>query len=633
MKLVLSVAALGLSAGVATAVATQSSCTTTTNVAPAATACSAAVGCGKGQLQTIAAVASGQDPVASRQAVLEALAEGSGSVAPEAPMPPEAPVAPAPPQAPRAGLRRTFKFEGGQLKALEGSRPGAGDENSGTDSSAPCEDEHVCTEPGCCGDDPKQAGSKAPKAKSAKGAKEGKKAKTKAKAKAKGEADVTLGLGYDGGVSDTVRREIEAAQRQVERAMRDAERVQEQQLAQAKRQIEQATGQAARMQEQSLAQAKRQIEQALRQTEHARQRAVAEHGEHGSAREAELNRARAEIERAVADGRRAHEEALAESRHAIDEARVQARHAQADSLPFRARIAQLFHGDREDDGKSERERALEARVAELEQRLAEVGHDQTPTPPAPSSLPRTQPGGRRGVRGFLFSAPTLAPHGDPDCTPDRARVVIPGVVGPMQGQAGQGQAGAWRWRLEELPGGNGFSVRTWSGEDDDDGDDRDCNPTRAQIFQFEGDAPAATWTDEDEAQWEELDEAEEWGDDVAEFEEELEGELEDIDEAFEEAFEDVQDELEEVEESEAADESDPTVVRVAPYAAWPWATPTVQQRPWYPLAQLTTTDAVPAARIELRDVLSQMRSEVEQLRATLRDLRTEVEARKNDGLR
>jgi hypothetical protein len=205
------------------------------------------------------------------------------------------------------------------------------------------------------------------------------------------------------------------------------------------------------------------------------------------------------------------------------------------------------------------------------------------------------------------------------------------MVAPQAPSAGR--AGAWSWRVETAPEGRGFQVRTWTGDDDPD-----CNPSRVHVFRLgQGDDGGFTVVTEAD----EMVEVEELGQDFgADFEElgqyfgaefeELEGIELEVDEALEELESEA--DLEDMEVERLDRLGSATVVQGAlpllgglrvPRVVLPEG---VGQR--YAALRSAGHTAVPAAQVEVRQAVSQMRSEVEALRAMLRELREEVESQR-----
>jgi hypothetical protein len=186
-------------------------------------------------------------------------------------------------------------------------------------------------------------------------------------------------------------------------------------------------------------------------------------------------------------------------------------------------------------------------------------------------------------------------------------------------------AGGSVWRA--TPDGHGFELHVQSGGG---GDDKDCNPTRAHVFHLGSNGQVVvglSGEDEFEFEFDDLDEQfEELGDEFSE-------QFEELGQEFEEQFDQFGEDLEEIEEVEdAAAPSDPTVVRQLS------TQPGTNAALYSLLGRVAGRGAVatPVSSVgtpDLHEAVSQMRGEVEQLRAMLRELRQEVEARRDESLR
>jgi tetratricopeptide (TPR) repeat protein len=352
-------------------------------------------------------------------------------------------------------------------------------------------------------------------------------------------------------------------------------------------------------QRRALDEARAQLEAQLRTT-HKAQAAAAQQSrkameqarkELERVRQHELANVREHVERAMAEAREAQHEALEAARRATEERRAGARSRAMAPGVSGTPPAPLA-------ASSDRERELEARVAELEARLAELEGRRTGARAGTDAHPRVE------VR-------RLSPQG--------------------------GQTGTWTFTAPN----NLFGSVVVSG------DDADCNPSRARVMGLGSLGGVAVYGHEDhERALEALEDARE----------ECEDALEELDEEWESAFEEAEDELEEAEEEleEALDDrADEFEDAQLPKASSQAALPTDATVVWgdalrtlgflptqavsadllgalYGAAWPATVQAQPAVSVDLRDVVTQMRSEVEDLRATLRDLRREVEARRGD---
>lgn len=598
MRIVLSLAALGLAAGGATAVATQSSCSSTSNVCSAASC--APTACESGVQVAACVAAPQQDRMSKRAAELEALAGGA-----EEPARVDLELAPSAP-AQTGGLRRAFKYENGKLTALDsGAAPSPTSavqdhvqcDGRGTcESTGPvaCSGQSGCSGQSACGGAGASAGATtcaptAPRAAQKRGALEATQpAEGQRKAKAKTKRDVTIAVppsSADGPARAT---------RTLESRLAEARRTQERALEDARRQLQSAQREAERARRAAESQSRRAMEQAREQLARVQRDDLAQVREH--------------VERAMGDAREAQLKALADAERAIA---VQRGHARSrttapavPAAPFGAASPAVPSAPRAPAGASQRERELEARVAELEARLEQVegrARGQAGSPAAPGNV-------------------LVAPNG--------------------------AHRQSWTWH--DAPGGATVEVHTWNDED------ADCNPTRTHVLQLENGAVALI----DEDQWEELSDTfeelgQDWEDAFEDLGDDWEDELEDANEAIEDAFEDLEDAADDLDdESEESDQS-PIDVAPAPEVA-SGELSNASGDPFYlgrgavlggltpvdrtiysgaqvaPLMLRAATGFTPSPELELRGVVTQMRSEVEALRATLRDLRREVEARKSE---